>query len=612
MNLVQIIDKSSYLNAIHPTHRAEIVSGSERIHVAKNTVIYTEDAVGNFVYFIAKGEVVLSNDKGQTIKKAGDSFGEEVYLGADHYISTAKALNDITIYMVPTVSLKQVETQSQKDKIPDGLFSSFLQQYAKMPIATKSQKPTDTINNVSWGNLLGWIVTLILPLAIYFGLKTSAIESESRIFLSFLGCSVSMWMFRLFPEFVPGVFLLMSTLMFGIAPTNVVLSGLSSETFLLIMSVFVISLLITNSGLTYRFAFFFTNMVSNSVLGLNIVIFFIGTILTPMVPSIVSRTVLVAPIVSKMVQNLGISNKSFLSVQFAASAFFGCSIFANVILSSSLMNFVILGLLPVQEQDQFQWFGWLKAAGVYGIALAIGYFAFMFTTMLLSKKQKIKQGAFSEPLQALGRLRGEEIASIIGIIILTIGLLTNSIHKIHPSIVTLFVMFCIFGFGFISKNQFQRDVDWPFLIFMAAAVSITATIKYLGLDLWLSQYLQIITSASSNATVFLSYICVITLIARIFVPIAPTIVLLSTIFIPLASNEGVNPWLVTFIILVAADMWFVPYQNSFYIMFEEAGLINNQLFYDRKKFILFNLFVGILKLGAFYISIPYWKSLGLM
>jgi DASS family divalent anion:Na+ symporter len=105
---------------------------------------------------------------------------------------------------------------------------------------------------------------------------------------------------------------------------------------------------------------------------------------------------------------------------------------------------------------------------------------------------------------------------------------------------------------------------------------------------------------------------VITLIARIFVPIAPTIVLLSTIFIPLASNEGVNPWLVTFIILVAADMWFVPYQNSFYIIFEEAGLINNQLFYDRKKFILFNLFVGILKLGAFYISIPYWKSLGLM
>jgi hypothetical protein len=44
--------------------------------------------------------------------------------------------------------------------------------------------------------------------------------------------------------------------------------------------------------------------------------------------------------------------------------------------------------LPVQEQDQFQWFGWLKAAGVYGIAVAIGYFAFMFVTMLLSKKER--------------------------------------------------------------------------------------------------------------------------------------------------------------------------------------------------------------------------------
>ena len=453
---------------------------------------------------------------------------------------------------------------------------------------------------------------MILPILAYYYLENAGIASESRWFLSFLTCTVSMWMFRLFSEFIPGVFLLMSTLMFGIAPVNVVLSGLSSETFLLIMSVFVISLLITTSGLTHRFMFYLSNYASRSMLALNLVIFLIGTILTPMVPSIVSRCTLVTPLVSKMVQNLNINNKSFLSVQFAASAFFGCSIFANVILSSSLMNFVILGLLPVQEQDQFQWFGWLKAAGVYGMAVAAGYFVFMLITMLMSKKKEVRKSIFTEQLQALGKIRSEEITGIIGIVVLTVGLLTNSIHKIHPSIVTLFIMFCIFGFGFISKTQFQRDIDWPFLIFMASAVSITATIKFLGMDIWLSQYLKILTSASNSGTVFLTYIGIITLISRVFLPIAPSIVLLSTTFIPLAANEGVNPWMVTFMILVAADMWFIPYQNSFYIIFEEAGLINNQMFYDRKKFIIFNLFVGAIKIGAFYISIPYWKSLGLM
>ncbi len=610
MNLAQIIDNSSHLSAIHPTHRAEIVSGSERVYVPKDTVIYTEDAVGSFVYFIANGEVLLGNERGQVVKKAGESFGEEIYLGSDHYVSTAKALSDVTIYMVPKISLEQVNLH--ENKTSDGLFASFLRQYIKIPLINERPKKTVTKDLVGWGDIFGWICTILLPLAIYYALEKSAITQESRLFLSFLGCSISMWMFRLFPEFIPGVFLLMSTLMFGIAPASVVLSGLSSETFLLIMAVFVISLLITTSGLTHRFIFFFTHMVSNSMLGLNIVIFMIGTVLTPMVPSIVSRCVLVTPLVAKMVHNLNINNKSFLSVQFAASAFFGCSIFANVILSSSLMNFVILGLLPVQEQDQFQWFGWLKAAGVYGLIVAVGYFVFMLATMMMSKKKEIKHSVFSEQLQALGGLRREEITGIIGMVVLTIGLLTNSIHKIHPSIVTLFVMFCIFGFGFISKKQFQREVDWPFLIFMASAVSITATIKYLGMDVWLAQYLKILTSSGNNATLFLTYICILTLIIRVFLPIAPAIVLLSTTFIPLASNEGVNPWLVTFIILVAADMWFIPYQNSFYIIFEEAGLLNNQLFYDRKKFIFFNVFVGIIKLGAFYISIPYWKSLGLM
>jgi DASS family divalent anion:Na+ symporter len=569
MNLAQIIDNTPYLNIMHPTHRSEVVSGSEKIIMVKDSVVFTEDAKGDFVYFIANGEIVLSNSNGQVIKKAGESFGEEIYLGSDRYLSTAKAIEDTTIYLVPKSAL--MPSNLQESRIANGLFTSFIKQYLKIPIMFGSSSVTTGNTTSSWSDVFGWFFTLIIPVITYYALAGSQITEESRLFLSFLGCSISMWMFRLFPEFIPGLFLLMATLMFGVAPTSVVLSGLSSETFLLIMSVFVISLLITTSGLTHRFAFYLTNMVSKSMLGLNIVIFLIGTILTPMVPSIVSRCVLVTPLVSKMVHNLNISNKSFLSVQFAASAFFGCSIFANVILSSSLMNFVILGLLPVQEQDQFQWFGWLKAAGVYGIAVAIGYFSFMFVTMLMSKKKEVRRSIFKEQLQALGGWRREEITGIIGITVLTIGLLTNSIHKIHPSIVTMFVMFCIFGFGFISKNQFQKEVDWPFLIFMASAVSITATIKYLGMDIWLSQYLKILTSSSNSATMFLTYICVVTLITRIFLPIAPSIVLLSTTFIPLAPIEGVNPWLVTFIILVAADMWFIPYQNSFYIIFRGSG-----------------------------------------
>ncbi len=610
MNLVQIIDKTPFLNDLYPIEKADIISTSEKIIIPAGQTIYMQDARGNLIYFLASGEVNILTDTHHKTKLPGDSFGEEVYLGTRQYLTTAIAKQDSEIYIIPTTSFKNLDRHI--DSLADSFFASFSELLTKEKLTKVPAKKPLSLHKTSYAEIFGWLFTLLSPLAVFQILELASITPESRLFLSFLSCSVSMWMFRLFPEFIPGIFLLMSTLMFGLAPTNVVLSGLSSETFVLIMSVFVISILITTSGLTHRVAIYLMNFASHSMLGLNLVIFLIGTILTPMVPSIASRCTLITPVVSKMLHSLRINEKSFLSVQFAASAFFGCSIFANVILSSSLMNFVILGLLPVQEQDQFQWFGWLKAASIYGIAVAVGYFGFMLITMMLCEKKVTRKHSFAEQSQVLGRLKKEEIFAIIGMILLTAGLLTNSFHKIHPSLITLFIMFCTVGFGLISKNQFQREVDWPFLIFMAAAVSITATIKHLGMDAWIANFLKIITTTTYSPTLFLTYIGVITLIVRIFLPIAPAIVLLSTTFIPLAANEGVNPWLVTFIILVAADMWFVPYQNSFYLMFEEAGLIGNQLFYDRHRFIIYNFFVGMIKIGAFYISIPYWQSLGLM
>lgn len=610
MNLGQIIKDSSFLSHLYPTERADIISVSEKKIFPTGHTIYTEDAKGDFIYFIASGEVKVSSGNNYETKSSGECFGEEIYFGSDKYVTTATAIEDSEIYILPGNAFKS--TAPNRETVSSGFFSSFVKILTKQKIVSIPSDRDLRQQETSYTEIFGWIFTLVSPLVVFFLLEKINIPSENKWFLSFLTCSISMWMFRLLPEFVPGLFLLMSTLMFGLAPIPVVLIGLSSETFLLIMSVFVISLLITSSGLTHRFAIFLMNFASRSVIGLNLAIFLIGTILTPMVPSIVSRCALVPPIVTKMLHSLKINEKSMLSVQFAASAFFGCSIFANVVLSSSLMNFVVLGLLPLQEQDQFQWLGWLKAASVYGITVAVGYFGFMFIAMLFTEKKKINTDRFAQQATALGKFRQEEITAILGILILTLGLLTNSYHKIHPALITLFVMFCILGFGFITKKQFQTEIDWPFLIFMAAAVSITSTIKYLGMDIWISDFLRIITANSNSATLFLTYTCIITLIVRIFIPIAPAVVILCTTFIPLAVNEGINPWLVCFMILVAADIWFAPYQNSFYLIFEEAGLINGKLFYDRNKFIIFNALVGIVKIGSFYVSIPYWKSIGLM
>jgi DASS family divalent anion:Na+ symporter len=86
------------------------------------------------------------------------------------------------------------------------------------------------------------------------------------------------------------------------------------------------------------------------------------------------------------------------------------------------------------------------------------------------------------------------------------------------------------------------------------------------------------------------------------------VLILCTIFIPISNFYNISPWLASIVILVTADMWFLPYQNFFYVMFEEFSNSN----YNQKKFVLFNIIMNIVRVGAIYLSMPYWSKLGLM
>jgi hypothetical protein len=78
---------------------------------------------------------------------------------------------------------------------------------------------------------------------------------------------------------------------------------------------------------------------------------------------------------------------------------------------------------------------------------------------------------------------------------------------------------------------------------------------------------------------------------------------------PVAVHYGVNPWVVGFIILIIGEMWFFPYQCSYYLQFRQ---LTRGRVYDENLFLKFNAFANLMKIAAIYASMPYWKSLGLL
>ncbi|MBF0263288.1 MAG: hypothetical protein HQL97_15775, partial [Magnetococcales bacterium] len=93
-------------------------------------------------------------------------------------------------------------------------------------------------------------------------------------------------------------------------------------------------------------------------------------------------------------------------------------------------------------------------------------------------------------------------------------------------------------------------------------------------------------------------------------PISITIVILITLFMPLAEIYGIHPWIVGFIILIFGEIWFMPYQCSYYQKYQEIN--QAQPLYKDSTFLIFNALMNIFRLLAIYASFPYWRAMGLL
>jgi len=222
----------------------------------------------------------------------------------------------------------------------------------------------------------------------------------------------------------------------------------------------------------------------------------------------------------------------------------------------------------------------------------------------LSKEQLAIQ------LSLLGKLKNREWAAITGVVLFMLGVMTTSLHKIASPWLGMAILFGMLLFGALNKKEFREKIDWPFLIYLAGIVGITSAVNYLGLGQliasrlpWLGAYMH------TSFSLFVLLLSMVIFVIRLAVPISATIVIMATILMPVAEHYGVNPWVVGFVVLVLGEMWFFPYQCSYYLQFKQAS--KGRIF-DEALFLKFNVLANLAKIVAIYASIPYWKALGLL
>jgi len=287
------------------------------------------------------------------------------------------------------------------------------------------------------------------------------------------------------------------------------------------------------------------------------------------------------------------------------------SLFSAMFLSSKTANFAVLSMLPMQTQDHFQGFKWLVASGVAALVL-LAVYAFSTAWLFRSvEKPQLSKDCVASQLALLGKMQQREWAALLGIVVFVLGLLTASLHRIAPPWLGLTILYALLLFGSLSKQEFKEKVDWTFLLYMSGLAGLISSFNYLGLDRTLAGLLpEIGATMRDNFSLFVLILFALIFVIRLAVPINATIVILATLFVPLADVYGVNPWVIGFIILLLGEIWFFPYQCSYYRQLQAVNQ-DNPLFKE-KSFLMQNGLMNFAKLAAIYASIPYWKSMGLL
>ncbi|MCC5792741.1 MAG: anion permease [Legionellaceae bacterium] len=457
----------------------------------------------------------------------------------------------------------------------------------------------------------GWMSAVLVPAALLQALQQSSMNWACVNFSVIFAAALMMWIFRLVPEYAPAIFVILATVLLGLAPQEVLLSGFSSDSFFLALSVFGIGALLIKSRLFFRLSLWLLKNLPGNKFVLQLSLFLMGLLLTPLITAQSARVSLLAPLVEDMRRTAGFRAQGLAANSLAASAFFGTILFSVVFLTGKSSNFVLYGMLPEQTQWQFGWLAWCKAASVTLLFLIVAFWILQSFFFRNREKIAVDRRAVLRELRLMGPLSAHEWAAIVSMVSLLGGLITSSWHHIPSAWLSFAIFFVLLTTGLLDKNDFKSRINWPFLFYLGAIIGIMRCVQHIGIDQWIADFLgPLADMADEHLVLYLSLMYGLSWLGGFLFGTMAAPALMFTILMPLAQQAAVSPWLLAFIILMATEAWIFPYQASYFLCYEEWG--REQQSFELQRLLWQNACFSILRWLAILGSVPFWQWLGII
>ncbi len=295
--------------------------------------------------------------------------------------------------------------------------------------------------------------------------------------------AIGFWATGALPEHLTSLLFFLFAMLFAVAPPTVVFSGFTSAALWLIFAGLVIGVAVRSTGLGERIARHVARTLDRSYFMLIGGLVALGVMFGFLMPSSMGRVILLVPIALAVADHFGFAPGSNGRTGVVLAAAFGTHVPTFAILPANVPNMVLVG----------------ASESIYSISPLYGeYFWLHFPVLGLLKSVVLVLlvvWLFPDRPRATGQeaplirpvTRDEKKLAWILAIALVLWM-TDAIHHISPAWVALgaAALLMLPGFGMITAQQFNRDINYGSMFFVAGIMGLGAMVSQSGLGDWLA------------------------------------------------------------------------------------------------------------------------------
>jgi anion transporter len=610
---------------------AKLAAHLESLSVPSGTDLFRQGDPGDAVYLVARGSLgAFVSSGGDPAERrvntleAGNLFGEMALLGDHPRTATIRADTDAEVLRLerarflalvheePSVALAVAASLGELLRARDlpARETGFPADRKEAAVQPRAPAPRRwRLGQASIGGLLAAAV-----MAGGWGMPPPAgLTPQGWHAFVTLAALVPLLALDALPEGILALLLAGVWVVGGVVPPAAALSGFSSESWILVVSVLAVGAAIAASGLLYRIALWTVAHSRGGFVGQVTALSVAGVLLGPAAPNATARVTLVAPAMSELVEALGYAPRSRPAAGLAMATLIGFGQMGAAFLTSSTTAVLVFAVLPQSGRIELNWLSWAVLAAPANILLLLGL---VISIVWLYRPRSradmegpTQRGVFRLQRRLLGRpTRNERISFVVGAGLL-LGFIAQPLHGIHPAWIAVFAFAALGAMRVITVNTL-RSVNWSFALLFGMLASMSKVFSDTGLDKWIAGAVSgLLGNLASVPVLFVAALTLLCFAVSLVLRWQAAAPLITIALAPVADAAGIHPFVVGLVALIACNGFFLPYQSTTYLaMYHGSG---GKLFTHAQARAA-ALAYGVVTLLALCASVIAWRAMGLL